>query len=40
MQLIVCDVSHLVKQALPFAQKVFKAARRAVQDSMSAPFLA
>lgn len=37
MQVIVCDLKPLVKRALPFAQKVFKAARRAVQDSTAPP---
>jgi hypothetical protein len=33
MQVVTCDLTPLVKRALPFAQKVFKAARRAVQES-------
>jgi hypothetical protein len=33
MQVVTCDLTTLVKRALPFAQKVFKAARGAVQDS-------
>jgi hypothetical protein len=33
VQVVTCDVTPLVKGALPFAQKVFKTARKAVQDS-------
>ena len=32
MQVVVCDLTPLVKKALPFARKVFNAARKAVQD--------
>ena len=32
MQIVVCDPTPLVKRALPWAQKVFKTARRAVQE--------
>jgi hypothetical protein len=32
MQVVTCDLTPLVKTALPFAQKVFRTARSAVQD--------